>query len=122
MANFATTQAVNFGAGSKTLIKINQDQYSSEYYLRETLQELTMKIRHTKTSPKDGSLAADRHNVEITQTVFAVVGTSPEYTRKAYFVFEAPAAYADVGPMSGLSSWAIASTNEALTNLQGWQS
>jgi hypothetical protein len=122
MANFGSTQAVDFGGGSKTLVRINQDQYSSEYYLRESLQELTMKIRHTKTSPKDGSLAADRHNVEITQTVFAVANTTPEYTRKAYFVFEAPAQYMSVLPTAGLFAWAVATSNEALTNLSGWQS
>ena len=119
MANFAATQAVTFAAGSKTLVKINQDGYSSEYYLRESLAEYRMKIRHTKSV--QGGLPVDRHNVEITQVTFAVAGTSPEYTQKAYFVFEAPPQYVAVTPMSGLCAWATASTNEALTNLMGWQ-
>ena len=120
MANFAGTQAVTFAGGSKTLVKVNQDSYSSEYYLRESTAEYRMKIRHTKSIV--GGLAVDRHNVEITQLTFAVPDTSPEYTQKAYFVFEAPPPYIAVTPMSGLCAWATASTNEALTNLMGWQS
>lgn len=120
MANFAGTQAVDFGGGSKTLVKINQDTYSSEYYLRESTAEYRMKIRHTKST--SGGQALDRHNVEITKVTFAVPNTSPEYIQKAYFVFEAPPGYIAVGPMAGLCAWATASTNEALTNLVGWQS
>lgn len=120
MANFSGTQAVDFGGGSKTLVRINQDSYSSEYYLRESDAEYRMKIRHTK-SVVNGA-AADRHNVEITKVTFAVPDTSPEYTQKAYFVFEAPPSYISSSLMAGLSGWATASTNEALENLVGWQS
>lgn len=122
MANFGSTQAVTFAAGSKTLVKINQDQYSSEYYLRESLVEYHMRIRHSQSRSADGLQLNDRHNVEVTQTTFAVAGVSPEVTVKAYFVFEAPAAYIAVTPMSGLCAWAVATSNEALTNLLGWQS
>lgn len=121
MANFGSTQAVDFGGGSKTLVKINQDGYSSEYYLRESAAEYHLRIRHSKTAPKNGDLPADRHNVEVTKTVFAVAGTSPEYTLKAYFVFEGPPAYLTIDVMGGLADWAIATTDEALTNLAGWQ-
>jgi hypothetical protein len=119
MANFAATQAVTFAAGSKTLVKVNQDAYSSEYYLRESLAEYRMKIRHTKSTVN--GLAVDRHNVEVTQVTFAVAGTSPEYTQKAYFVFEAPPPYIAVTPMSGLCAWGVGASNEALTNLMGWE-
>jgi len=120
MANFAGTQAVTFAGGSKTLVKVNQDSYSSEYYLRDSTDEYRMKIRHTKSL--QNGVSVDRHNVEITQTTFAVPGTSPEVTQKAYFVFEAPPANIAVTPMSGLCAWATATSNEALTNLMGWQS
>ncbi|DAD49934.1 coat protein [ssRNA phage Zoerhiza.3_6] len=122
MANFGSTQVVTFAAGAKTLVKINQDLYSSEYYLRESLVEYNMRIRHSQTKSADGLVVNDRHNVEVTQTTFAVANVSPEVTVKAYFVFEAPAAFIAVTPMSGLCSWAIATSNEALTNLLGWQS
>lgn len=120
MANFTNTQVVDFGDGPKTLVKVLFDQYSSEYYLREADAEYRMKIRHTKSA--NGGSLSHRHNVEITKVTFAVPDTSPEYTQKAYFVFEGPPSYITTGLMAGLSAWGTASTNEALTNLIGWQS
>ena len=117
---FGTTQAVDFGQGSKTLVKINQDGYTSEYYLRDSLAEHRMKIRHS-TVLRDGVDYA-RHNVEITRTIFAV-GAVAEYVQKAYFVFEHLPGDADaIKPMDGLADWAIASTDAALTSLVGWES
>jgi hypothetical protein len=120
MANFAATQAVTFAGGSKTLVKINQDTYSSEYYLRDATDEYRMKIRHTKSI--QNGVPTDRHNVEVSQLTFGVPGTSPDVLQKAYFVFEAPPKSIAVTPMSGLAAWAVATSNEALTNLMGWQS
>lgn len=122
MANFGSTQAVAFAGGSKTLVKINQDLYSSEYYLREAAGEYTMRIRHSQTKDASGLVVNDRHNVEVTHTTFAVPGTSDEIVVKAYFVFEGPAANIAVTPMAGLCAWATATSNEALTNMLGWQS
>lgn len=122
MANFGATQAVDFGGGSKTLVKINQDKYQSEYYLRETLAEYRMLIRHSQPGVPAGSLSVDRHNVEISQTTFAVANTTPEHTERAYFVFEGNPAYIGHLMTDGLCDWAIASTDEAIKNLIGWQS
>lgn len=82
---FTDPQSITINAVGKSLVRINQDGYSSEYFLRQTLDEITMKIRNT-SFVRDGQ-TIDRHNVEITQTVYATA-TVPSITRKAYSVIE----------------------------------
>lgn len=83
--SFSDPQSVTVNAVAKSLVRINQDSYSSEYFLRETLGEYTMKIRNTSFL-RDGQ-TIDRHNVEITQTLYATA-TVPAIVRKAYVVIE----------------------------------
>jgi hypothetical protein len=117
---FGQTQAVDFGQGSKTLVKINQDGYASEYYLRDSISEHRMKIRHSTVL--HDAVPYARHNVEITRTVFAT-STVPEYVQKAYFVFEhLPSDVDAVKPFDGLADWAIATADAALISLVGWES
>lgn len=85
---FANPLVINYAAGTKSLPKVNQDNYGSEYYLRESTQEFTVKIRNTRETPKAGSTAKiERHNVELTRTVFAVPGVSAEITQQVFLVF-----------------------------------
>lgn len=109
------------GGTDKVLKKINQDNYSAEYLIRETTGEIRMKVRHTLEQSKNGALALDRHNVEVTQVVFET-STAPEYTRQFYFVFRCAkqdnvAECVDVGEAVAL--WA---TGANLTALAGWES
>lgn len=114
------TITITFDGESKVLVKINQDQYSSEYLLRETDGSFGLKVRHSTT--KRGLLVYDRHNVEISHNVYAVADV-PEYDQRAYFVFENLKSDVDaVLPMVSLATWALASSNAALTKLAGWES
>lgn len=79
------TIAVTVNAVAKTLVKINQDGYSSEYFLKEATQEFRMKIRNSSDRPLPDGTKVSRHNVELTQTVYATT-TSPEFVRKSYTV------------------------------------
>jgi hypothetical protein len=117
----ANTLAIDFGAGSKTLTRINQDGYSSEYYLRETLLDYRLSFRHSRTT-RNG-ITYDRHNAEVVVTVFATT-TTPQYERKAYFVFEAMPgdSVAQHLALVGLNALAAASTNALLVSLSGWES
>lgn len=69
------TISITINAVAKVLKKINQDQYSSEYLLRETTGEFRMKVRHSKDKGLVRGEAMDRHNVELSRTVF---GTAPD--------------------------------------------
>lgn len=82
---FAKPLVIAYAAGNKTLQLVNQDQYGSEYFLREATQEFRVKIRHTKERPTSNG-TMERHNVEFTRTVY---GTSPapDTVQQAYLVF-----------------------------------
>lgn len=88
--SFGSTIVITVNAVAKTLNRVNQDNYGSEYLLRETLQEFRIKIRHSKEKPNAAGVVNDRHNIEVTQTVFAVAGVSPEIVRKNYVVMTNP--------------------------------
>lgn len=67
---------VTINAVAKVLKKINGgENYATEYLLRETDGEYRMKIRHSKDKGLTRGEIMDRHNVELTRTVF---GTSPD--------------------------------------------
>jgi hypothetical protein len=73
---FGATITVTVNAVAKVLNRINQDNYGSEYYLRLLTDEYRMKIRHSKESPQSDGRVFDRHNVELTHTIFAVGATA----------------------------------------------
>lgn len=51
------------GGTAKVLPLINQDGYSSEYFLDDTLVQYRAKVRHSKDNVKAGTQAFDRHTV-----------------------------------------------------------
>lgn len=51
------------GGTAKTLPLINQDGYSSEYFLDDTTVTYRAKVRHSSDNVKAGSQAYDRHTV-----------------------------------------------------------
>lgn len=80
LMSFGSTATITVNAVAKVLNRINQDNYGSEYYLRSSTDEFRMKIRHSKEAKQADGRKLDRHNVEITQTVFAT-STVPALTR-----------------------------------------
>jgi hypothetical protein len=108
--------------GDKVLIKINQDQYASEYLLRGSSDEYRAKIRHT--TGKISSLrpyAADRHNFEVVQKVFAA-GDVAEYERKFYFVIETKPGDTATILADAIADLMILASNAFLVSLAGWES
>jgi len=73
------------GGTPRVCSKINQDGYSAEYLNRISTDEIRVKIRHSKESPKNGeTYQVERHNVLVTQVVFPTL-TSPERFREVSF-------------------------------------
>lgn len=83
--SFGSTIVLTVNSVTKTLNRINNDNYGSEYLLRNATEEYRMKIRHSKEAAKAGQEAFERHNVDVTQTVFAT-DTTPELVRNMYFI------------------------------------
>lgn len=84
---FANPLVIAYGAGNKSLPKINTDNYGSEYYLREATQEFRAKVRHSTESTRKDGVTIERHNVELTRTVFSTTPGVPDVVQQAYLVF-----------------------------------
>jgi hypothetical protein len=117
---FGNTLVLTIGGVATTLVKINQDNYGSEYLFKDAVTQVTARIRHTQTSSKN-SPKRDRHNVEVVRIIFAD-GDEPEETQKAYFVMEQIPSDLSIALMSALATWALASSGANLTSLVGWES
>jgi len=107
--------------GNITLIKINQDNYSSEYLFKDANTQYNAKIRHSRTKATALRPSYDRHNFEVVQTVYAT-GGNPEFQRKFYFVLEALASDTNVILADAVSDLAIATSNAFLVSLLAWES
>lgn len=110
-----------FSGGSKSLNRINQDGYSSEYLLRESLVEYRAKVRHGTTKPDASGQVYDRHNFEVIKKTFAA-GDVPEFIEKFYFVSERLPAQSGTEIADGVADLMIASSNAFLVSLNSWQS
>ena len=77
------TITVTYNTVATVLDKINQDNYSSEFYKRSALEEMRVRVRHQNESVVSGKPAMERHLVELTRTVFATA-TVPQRTYQAY--------------------------------------
>lgn len=69
---FGDSITLTVNAVAKTLKKINQDSYSSEYLLRESTGEFRLKVRHSKEKALLRGESMERHNVELAYTLFGV--------------------------------------------------
>jgi hypothetical protein len=112
--------------GDITLIKINQDRYTSEYLYKSATGTYRAKIRHnegtTSRTNSDGvKVAYDRHNFEVVQTIFAA-GDVPEYERKFYFVLEVKPSETSVALADAVADLMIASSNAFMTSLLNFES
>lgn len=120
---FGATLTLPQVGGNIVLNRINQDGYSSEYLFKDATQQYVAKVRHSKVNrgTKAAPLMYDRHNVEVTQTVYAA-GAVAEYYRKVYFVTEQLPSDTNVILADALFDWGLVTSNENLVGLLGWQS
>lgn len=83
------TITVTYNTVATVLNRINQDNFSSQYYYRDGIFEMTLRIRHQNESVAQGKVPFERHQVDLTRTVFATA-TVPERTYQAYTVIRLP--------------------------------
>ena len=62
------------GGTAKVLPLINQDAYSTEYFLAESLVTYRCKVRHSRDNVKAGTQPFDRHTVTFTTFVKPTTG------------------------------------------------
>lgn len=122
---FADPSTITINGSAKALVKINQDQYSSEYLLRSALDEYRLTIRNTSYTQKGTNVRFDRHTVELKHIVFPVAPATLSTCRKVYTVVENQQGDTLTDPVlvaSGLFAWLTASTNANLTKLMNFES
>lgn len=105
---------------AKNLPRINQDSYGSEYYLLEPTQSFRVKIRHNKEGVLKNGDQFDRHNVELTQTIFGTA-PAPDVTLQTYVVLRNTKA--TTGTTLGYLQSALNGLLTAgfVSDLKGWQ-
>jgi len=112
------------GGTAKVLPLINQDGYSSEYFLDETLVSYRAKVRHSRDTVKAGTQAFDRHTVTF-QRFLKPTTTYPLgiLTEIIYTIRTSPVeASADVIDMSEAMSFYMVKAGGIAAKLLGWES
>jgi len=116
---FADPLVVTINAVAKSLPRINNDNYGSEYFLRESTQEFRMKIRNSNYN--SNGTVKDRHNLEFTQTIYATA-TTPQVERKVYTTFEHNRSDTDAGLLQMLNGFVGVETSANLQKLLNYES
>lgn len=124
--SFADPAALTVNSVAKNLIKLDNGQaLSSEFVLRTDLEEFRLKIRNTTSFKKTRGVQVDRHNVELTHTVFPVSPATLSKIRLAYIVIENQVGDTLTDPTylaSALFGWMTASSNANITKLMNNES
>jgi hypothetical protein len=85
---FSDTITITINAVAKVLNRINQDGYSSEYYLRTATDDFRLRLRNSTYTDKTRGVKVDRHNIELVHTIFPVSPATVSTCRKYYSVVE----------------------------------
>jgi hypothetical protein len=118
----SNTIDVDINSVTKTLVKINNDNYGSHYRLNEATQRFDLKIRHSTEKPRNG-VVMDRHNVELTQTIFATDPDEEDTVIQSYAVLRN--VMNDVSANLTYNATGLADllkTADFITDVQAWQS
>jgi len=118
---FGNTLVLTLGATPVTLVRINQDNYSSEYLYKDSVEQYRVRIRHTKVAAKNGRPEYDRHNFECTRTTFET-DTVAAYDHKVYYVIEHKPSDMDIELEVAVFNHAVATSGSFLDSLQQWES
>lgn len=112
------------GGTAKVLPLINQDGYSSEYFLDDTTVTYRAKVRHSRDNVKAGTQAFDRHVVTFSRyvkpTPTAPLGSLSEIS---FTIRNDPnGAAADIIDVSEAMSFYMVKAGGIAAKLLGWES
>jgi len=112
------------GGTAKVLPLINQDGYSSEYFLDEGAVTYRAKVRHSRDNVKSGTQPFDRHNVTFSRftkpTEALPLGSLSEVT---YIVRNDPnGVSAEIIDLSEAMSFYMVKAGGVAAKLLGWES
>lgn len=112
------------GGTAKALPLINQDGYSSEYFLDDGLVTYRAKVRHSRDTVKAGTQPFDRHTVTFTRflkpTTLVPLGSQSDVT---FTIRTDPnATAADVIDVAEAMSFYMVKAGGIASKLLGWES
>lgn len=112
------------GGTAKVLPLINQDGYSSEYFLDETLVQYRAKVRNSRDSVKAGQQNFDRHTVTFSRFVKPVApSTLGSLTEVIFTIRNDPNGVpADMIDVSEAMSFYMVKAGGIAAKLLGWES
>jgi hypothetical protein len=112
------------GGTAKVLPLINQDGYSSEYFLDEGLITYRAKVRHSRDNVKAGTQPFDRHTVTFERFVKPTSGIPlGSLTRVIYTIQTDPnGTPADIIDVSEAMSFYTVNAGGVAAKLLGWES
>jgi hypothetical protein len=111
------------GGTAKVLPLINQDGYSSEYFLDDTTVTYRAKVRHGKDNVKAGSQAFDRHTVTFTRYLKPAGAVAGSTSEVSFTVRNDPdGAAADIIDVAEAMSFYMVKAGGISAKLLGWES
>lgn len=112
------------GGTAKVLPLINQDGYSSEYYLDEGLVTYRAKVKHSRDNVKAGSQNFDRHTVTFSRYVKPVAPATVGSLSEIIFTIrnDPNGILADQVDLSEAMSFYMVKAGGIATKLLGWES
>ena len=111
------------GGTAKVLPLINQDGYSSEYYLDDTTVTYRAKVRHSRDNVKAGSQAFDRHTVTFTRYLKPTTTASGSQSEVTFTIRNDPnGAASDIIDVAEAMSFYMVKAGGIATKLLGWES
>jgi hypothetical protein len=112
------------GGTAKILPLVNQDGYSSEYYLDEGLVTYRAKVRHSRDTVKAGTQPFDRHTVTFTKFTKPVAPATLGSQSEISFTLRTDpnGAQADQIDLSEAMSFYMVKAGGIAAKLLGWES
>lgn len=111
------------GGTAKSLPLINQDGYSSEYFLDDTTVTYRAKVRHSHDTVKAGSQAFDRHTVTFTRYLKPTSTAAGSQSEITFTIRNDPNGVAsDIIDVSEAMSFYMVKAGGIAAKLLGWES
>jgi hypothetical protein len=111
------------GGTPKILPLVNQDGYSSEYFLDDGLVTYRAKVRNSRDTVKSGSQAFDRHSVTFTRTLKPTATVAGSQSEVSFTIRNDPNGTAsDIVDVSEAMSFYMVKAGGIATKLLGWES
>lgn len=111
------------GGTAKALPLINQDGYSSEYFLDDGLVTYRAKVRNTKDTVKAGTQAFDRHTVTFSRYLKPTVTAAGSLSEISFTIRNDPnGTPSDIIDVSEALSFYMVKAGGIAAKLLGWES